>query len=132
MFKRFKTVRRVSAIVAGVFVGLYFFVMAFAHGSVESLWFEYWKTATLIFSFGVVLNLVGSDSKWPALCVGMPLVSLSFFILFGDIHHSSGSFQWQLSGFRLVVSSAAVLLAVLFSRFIAKAICVQDPKGADQ
>lgn len=118
--KHLNTARRTFAIVAGLLVGLYLGAMAFAHGSVDSLWLEYSKDAILISSIGTLLNVLASDNKWPAICVGMPLISTSLFIFLGNVGYGMGKFQLQLSGFHLVVAVAGVLLAALLSTLISK------------
>lgn len=122
--KHVNTARWGIAIVAGILVGLYLGAMAFAHGSVESLWLEYLKDAALIFSFGTLLNLLASDNRWPALCVGMPLIGVSIFIFFGNVGYGMTGSLVQLSGFRLFVNSAGLLLAILLTKLIEKRIAV--------
>ncbi len=120
--KNLNSARRAFAIVAGLSVGLYIGAMAFAHGSVDSLWLEYLKDAILILSIGTLLNVLASDNKWPALCVGMPLVTTSLFFFLGDVVYGMGKSQLQLSSFRLVVATVGLFLAEFLGTWISKVI----------
>lgn len=112
--ERTTKVRRVIGIIISLIGGLYFFLLIFAHGSVDSLYLESLRRATLMFFACVLLIMFSSNVKWPAICIGMPAICTMFLMAALTL----GTGEWKYFLFDAVVYSAAIVLAIRLAGII--------------